>query len=61
MASRWGLTLPLPQLPLSEHEELVRRAEAVGYTDAFYFSRQFRTVHGCSPSDYRQEHRQGDG
>ena len=33
MASRWGLTLPLPQLPLSEHEELVRRAEAAGYTD----------------------------
>jgi probable F420-dependent oxidoreductase len=33
MASRWGLTLPLPQVPLAEHEELVRRAEAAGYTD----------------------------
>ena len=33
MASRWGLTLPLPQLPLAEHEEHVRRAEAGGYTD----------------------------
>jgi probable F420-dependent oxidoreductase len=33
MASRWGLTLPLPTLPLAEHEELVRRAEAAGYTD----------------------------
>ena len=33
MASRWGLTLPLPMLPLSEHEDLVRRAEAAGYTD----------------------------
>jgi len=29
----WGLTLPLPNLPLSEHEEHVRRAEAAGYTD----------------------------
>jgi probable F420-dependent oxidoreductase len=32
-ASRWGLTLPLPALPLADHEELVRRAEAAGYTD----------------------------
>jgi probable F420-dependent oxidoreductase len=32
-ARRWGLTLPLPLLPLSEHEEHVRRAEAAGYTD----------------------------
>jgi AraC-like DNA-binding protein len=31
-------------------------ARAVGYTDAFYFSRQFRTVHGCSPSEYRDQH-----
>jgi probable F420-dependent oxidoreductase len=30
---RWGLTLPLPTLPLRQHEELVRRAEAAGYTD----------------------------
>jgi probable F420-dependent oxidoreductase len=30
---RWGLTLPLPGLPLSEHRELVQRAEAAGYTD----------------------------
>src|SRR5918996_6239547 len=30
---RWGLTLPLPMLPLSQHAELVRRAEAAGYTD----------------------------
>jgi len=33
MASRWGLTLPLPTLPLAQHEDLVRRAEASGYTD----------------------------
>jgi probable F420-dependent oxidoreductase len=30
---RWGLTMPLPLTPLSAHEELVRRAEAAGYTD----------------------------
>jgi probable F420-dependent oxidoreductase len=30
---RWGLTLPLPGLTLADHEELVRRAEATGYTD----------------------------
>jgi probable F420-dependent oxidoreductase len=31
--SRWGLTLPLPGLSLNAHEELVKRAEASGYTD----------------------------
>jgi probable F420-dependent oxidoreductase len=31
--ARWGLTLPLPTLPLAEHAEHVRRAEAAGYTD----------------------------
>lgn len=30
---RWGLTLPLPLTPLAQHEDLVRRAEAAGYTD----------------------------
>jgi probable F420-dependent oxidoreductase len=33
LASRWGLTLPLPGLSLAAHEELVKRAEASGYTD----------------------------
>ncbi len=33
MAQRWGLTLPLPGLPLADHRELVLRAEAAGYTD----------------------------
>ncbi|PJJ62293.1 AraC family transcriptional regulator [Compostimonas suwonensis] len=28
-------------------------ARAVGYPDSFYFSRQFRTIHGMSPSEYR--------
>jgi probable F420-dependent oxidoreductase len=30
---RWGLTLPLSGVPLADHEELVKRAESVGYTD----------------------------
>jgi probable F420-dependent oxidoreductase len=30
---RWGLTLPLPGLSLAAHAELVRGAEAAGYTD----------------------------
>lgn len=29
-------------------------AAAVGYTDAFYFSRQFRAVNGTSPTEYRR-------
>ena len=33
MDRRWGLTLPLPGLTLPDHEEHVKRAEAVGYTD----------------------------
>ena len=33
MASRWGLTLPLPGISLADHEEHVKRAEASGYTD----------------------------
>lgn len=28
-------------------------AREVGYTDAFYFSRQFSRVHGMSPTEYR--------
>ena len=31
--TRWGLTLPLPMVPLAAHEDLVKRAEAAGYTD----------------------------
>ena len=31
--TRWGLTLPLPMTSLAAHEDLVRRAEAAGYTD----------------------------
>jgi probable F420-dependent oxidoreductase len=30
---RWGLTLPLPGLPLADHRGLVEAAERAGYTD----------------------------
>ncbi len=33
MTQRWGLTLPLPGLPLANHRDLVLQAEAAGYTD----------------------------
>src|SRR5260221_10706390 len=33
MSQLWGLTLPLPGISLADHEEHVRRAEAIGYTD----------------------------
>ncbi len=33
MDRRWGLTLPLSGISLADHEQLVKRAEAVGYTD----------------------------
>jgi probable F420-dependent oxidoreductase len=33
--SRWGLTVPLPNLPLRQHADLIRRAEAAGYTDVW--------------------------
>jgi probable F420-dependent oxidoreductase len=35
MASRWGLTLPLPLTALADSEDAVRRAEAAGYTDVW--------------------------
>lgn len=33
MDGRWGLTLPLAGVPLADTGELVKRAEAAGYTD----------------------------
>jgi probable F420-dependent oxidoreductase len=33
MPERWGLTLPLPETPLGASEELIKQAEAAGYTD----------------------------
>lgn len=33
MIRRWGLTVPLAGIPLSEHERVYRDAEALGFTD----------------------------
>jgi probable F420-dependent oxidoreductase len=32
-AQRWGVTIPLAGIPLSEHERVYREAEDLGYTD----------------------------
>lgn len=32
-------------------------ARELGYTDPFYFSRQFRAVHGVTASEYRRQHK----
>ena len=32
-------------------------ARTLGYADPFYFSRQFRSVHGISPTGYRFQHK----
>ena len=32
-------------------------AQATGFEDPLYFSRQFRRTHGLSPSDYRAQHK----
>lgn len=32
---RWGLTVPLPGLSLSAHEDAIKAAEAAGYTDVW--------------------------
>jgi probable F420-dependent oxidoreductase len=32
-ATRWGLTIPFTGVPLADHPELYRRAEALGYED----------------------------
>ena len=34
-ARRWGLTIPVPGLPLREHRALVSELPALGYTDAW--------------------------
>lgn len=41
------------ELLLSTRLSIAEIAGAVGYTDQFYFSRQFRAVTGSSPSEFR--------
>ena len=33
--SRWGLTIPLTGVPLSEHREIVQELAGLGYTDVW--------------------------
>jgi probable F420-dependent oxidoreductase len=33
--TRWGLSLPLPGIPLGQHRDLLQAAERLGYTDAW--------------------------
>jgi AraC family transcriptional regulator of arabinose operon len=47
------------ELLITSSRDIAAVGAAVGYPDPFYFSRQFRTVHGCSPSEYRTLHHQG--
>lgn len=35
MSQRWGITFPLDGLPLASHQDVLRQAEALGYTDAW--------------------------
>jgi probable F420-dependent oxidoreductase len=63
MAKRWGLTLPLPGLPLADHREHVQRAEAVGYTD--FWSGETNGPDGFTPlalsSAWTERARMGTG
>ena len=42
---------------LETHKTITQIAEDLGYTDIYLFSRQFKQVIGCSPSEFRQRHR----
>ena len=41
------------QLLITSNHTIAEIGSSVGYADAFYFSRQFRVVHGVSPSEFR--------
>lgn len=43
-------------LLLKEPLTIQQVASSVGYTDALYFSKQFKKWFGCSPSEYRDKH-----
>lgn len=42
------------ELLATTSKSIAEIAGTVGYADSFYFSRQFRSINGCSPSDYRR-------
>lgn len=37
MTGRWGLSVPIDGVPLARHAEVLREAEALGYTDAWSY------------------------
>ena len=49
------------QLLITSDRTIAEIAAAVGYPDAFYFSRVFRTVNGVSPSAFRARAREEAG
>lgn len=49
------------QLLITSNQTIAEIAGAVGYPDAFYFSRVFRTVNGVSPSTFRARAREESG
>lgn len=46
------------QLLITSEHSVAEIAAEVGYPDPFYFSRQFRTVNGLSPRDFRGRNRE---
>jgi AraC-like DNA-binding protein len=42
------------ELLLTTDESVASIAAAVGYSDPFYFTRQFRRVNGASPTSFRE-------
>lgn len=55
---RWIIERRMAQartLLINTTQPIRRIAEASGYTDAGYFSRQFRQIHGTSPQIWRQK------
>ncbi len=46
---------------LTSQERVVQVAEAVGFANAFHFSREFSHRYGVAPSAYRDQQSWGDG
>lgn len=44
------------ELLITTSRPVAEIARSVGYPDPQYFARQFRSVHGCSPSGFRERH-----
>lgn len=49
------------QLLNEQHLTIAQIAESVGFSDAYAFSHFFKRTIGCSPSEFRKQHRAGAG